>query len=121
MAKKSGTQRRTGHTPMVGRRAFLFGAGGLVVAAGGGTLLWLSRAPVAHAYTLAPESALTGNLRNAPPNVREAYRFAITNRDVLRQIPCYCNCGDQHESNAECYIKDVKADGSIVFDPMSYG
>jgi hypothetical protein len=121
MAKKPGNQRRAPQKSMVGRRAFLFGAGGLVVAAGGGALLWPSRTPIAHAYALAPESVLTGNIKSAPPNVREAYRFAVANIDVLRQIPCFCNCGDEHKSNAECYIKAVKPDGSIVFDPMSYG
>jgi hypothetical protein len=54
--------------------------------------------------------------------VRDAYRFAIANRDILRQIPCYCGCGAEgHKSNADCYIKDVRPDGSIVFDPMSFG
>ncbi len=119
MAKKSGTERP--HTAAVGRRGFLLGAGGIVVAAGGGALLWPSRTPVARAYTLAPESVLTGNIRNAPPNVREAHRFAVANPEVLKYIPCYCNCGSEHPSNAECYIKEVKPDGSIVFDPMSYG
>ena len=73
------------------------------------------------AYSLAPESALPDNLRKAPPKVRDAYRFAVANRDMLRQIPCYCGCGAEHKSNAECYIKDVRPDGSIVFDPMSFG
>ncbi len=75
----------------------------------------------AHAYELAPESVLSETLRNAPPKVREAYRFAIANREILRQIPCYCGCGAQHKSNAECYIKNVAADGKIEFDLMSYG
>ncbi len=74
------------------------------------------------AYALAPESALPANIRQAPPNVRDAYRFAIANRDILSQIPCYCGCGtERHKSNADCYIKDVKPDGSVVFDPMSFG
>ena len=75
-----------------------------------------------HPYTLPPESALPANIRQAPRNVRDAYRFAIANRDILRQIPCYCGCGtERHRSNADCYIKDVKTDGSIVFDLMSFG
>ena len=73
------------------------------------------------AYALAPESALPTNVRQAPPTVREAYRFAIANRDILKQIPCYCGCGAEHQSNAECYIKDVRPDGSIEFDLMSFG
>ncbi|MBI4536661.1 MAG: hypothetical protein HY712_01740 [candidate division NC10 bacterium] len=69
---------------------------------------------------MAPESALPEYFRKAPPNVREAYRFAIANRDVLRQIPCYCGCGGEHQNNADCYIKNVKPDGQIEFDRMSF-
>ena len=49
----------------------------------------------AHRYKLAPESILPADIRKAPVEVREAYRFAIANRDTLRYIPCYCDCGDQ--------------------------
>ncbi len=104
------------------RRAFLATAGVAVAGAAGGVFLWWpGGSGVSHAYTLAPESALAPNLRNAPPNVREAYRFAINNLDVLRQVPCYCGCGDQHKSNADCYVKEIKADGRVTFDFMSYG
>ena len=72
------------------------------------------------AYTLAPESALPAAVRPASARVQEAYRFAIANRGTLRWIPCFCGCGHEgHTSNADCYIKDVKPDGSIVFDFMS--
>jgi hypothetical protein len=74
-----------------------------------------------HAYALAPESALPDKVRQAPGSVQDAYRFAIANRDLLRQIPCYCGCGAEHRSNAECYIKDVRPDGSTIFDFMSLG
>ncbi len=74
-----------------------------------------------HAYALAPESALPANVRKAPPSVREAYRFALANRGILQQIPCYCGCGsDGHKNNADCYIKDVKFDGTVNFDQMSF-
>jgi hypothetical protein len=43
-----------------------------------------------HKYKLAPESLLPKDIRSAPEEVREAYRFAIANRDTLRYIPCYC-------------------------------
>ncbi len=75
-----------------------------------------------HAYALAPESALPAAVRRAPSKVQEAYRFAIANRDTLGWIPCFCGCGAEgHTSNADCYIKDVKPDGSIEFDSMSLG
>jgi hypothetical protein len=103
------------------RRSWLLAAGVAAVGSAGGLLAWWPGGGVSHAYTLAPESALPANLRNAAPSVREAYRFAINNRDVLRRIPCYCNCGDEHQSNAECYIKEVRTDGRVTFDYMSVG
>jgi len=95
------------------------------VALGGALVLGFSLWPagpqgVRQAYALAPESALPAYFRKAPPNVREAYRFAIANRDILRQMPCYCGCGAEHQNNADCYIKDVKSDGKIEFDNMSF-
>ena len=107
-----------------GRRSLLL-LGVLVLALGliASVFIWLGASGKAsHAYALAPESALPANIRQAPRNVRDAYRFAIANRDILQQIPCYCGCGtERHRSNADCYIKEVKPDGSIVFDPMSFG
>jgi uncharacterized protein with PCYCGC motif len=95
----------------------------LLAGVASGVFLWLGRSATSgRAYALAPEYALPTNLRQAPPNVREAYRFAIANLETLRQIPCYCGCGKEgHKNNADCYVKEVKPDGSIVFDPMSFG
>ena len=79
-------------------------------------------AATAHRYKLAPESTLPADIRRAPDDVREAYRFAIANRDILRYIPCYCGCGAQgHTSNASCYIKDDSTRDRPVFDRMSLG
>jgi hypothetical protein len=85
--------------------------------------IWPSESgKTAKAYALAPESALPAAVQRAPSKVQEAYRFAIANRDTLRYIPCFCGCGEEgHTSNADCYIKEVKSDGSIVFDDMSLG
>ncbi|RME74296.1 MAG: hypothetical protein D6784_10255 [Chloroflexi bacterium] len=71
---------------------------------------------------LAPASALPDFVRSAPPQVQEAYRFAIANPDVLRNFPCYCGCGAVgHKNNLDCYIKEVRADGSIEFDNHAFG
>jgi Protein of unknown function with PCYCGC motif len=73
-----------------------------------------------HRYKLAPESVLPADIAKAPAEVREAYRFAILNRDTLRFIPCYCGCGsDGHTSNASCYFKDNSTPEKPVFDRMS--
>jgi hypothetical protein len=71
-------------------------------------------------YQLAPESLLPADIRRAPDEVREAYRFAIANRDILRYIPCYCGCGSEgHTSNASCYVKDASTPAKLMFDRMS--
>jgi len=73
-----------------------------------------------HKYKLAPENLLPTDIRSAPEEVREAYRFAIANRDTLRYIPCYCGCGSEgHTSNASCYVKDSSTPGNLQFDRMS--
>src|SRR4051794_27982428 len=75
-----------------------------------------------HKYKLAPENLLPKDIRSAPKEVREAYRFAIANRDTLRYIPCYCGCGAQgHTSNASCYIQDNSTPDKLLFDRMSLG
>jgi Protein of unknown function with PCYCGC motif len=73
-----------------------------------------------HRYKLAPENILSADIAKAPAEVREAYRFAIVNRDTLKYIPCYCGCGpDGHTSNASCYFKDDSTPEKPVFDRMS--
>src|SRR5919106_3121560 len=99
------------------RRDFL--ADGLIIA--GAMMLAGCRGFEAaeHRYQLAPEKLLPTDIAKAPAEVREAYRFAIANRDTLRYIPCYCGCGDQgHTSNASCYIEDNSAPGKLIFDKM---
>ena len=54
-----------------------------------------------HRYQLAPENVLLADIAKPPAEFREAYPFAITNRDTLRYISCYCGCGSEgHTSNA---------------------
>ncbi len=73
-----------------------------------------------HRYKLAAENVLPADIAKAPAEVREAYRFAITNRDTLRYIPCYCGCGSEgHTSNASCYVKDSSTASKLIFDRMS--
>jgi hypothetical protein len=74
------------------------------------------------AFTLAPESALPEFAKNAPAQVKEAYRFAIANPEVLEAFPCYCGCANMgHENNLDCYIKQVHADGTIEFENHAFG
>jgi Protein of unknown function with PCYCGC motif len=105
----------------IGRRSFL-ATGALMVGVVVSGMLSSCKTfgATRHSYKLAPESVLPMDIRQAPADVREAYRFAIANRDVLRYIPCYCGCvNDGHTSNASCYIKDSSRPGNLVFDRMS--
>lgn len=58
----------------------------------------------------------------ASESVQEAYRFAVANQDLLQWMPCFCGCGEWgHTSNASCYVQEMRDDGSVLLDPMSYG
>ena len=54
--------------------------------------------------------------------VQETYRFAVANQDLLQWMPCFCGCGEWgHASNADCYVQEVRDDGSALLDSMSFG
>jgi hypothetical protein len=56
------------------------------------------------------------------PRVRETYRFAVANQDALRWMPCFCGCrATGHTSNASCYVQEMRGDGSVLLDSMSFG
>jgi hypothetical protein len=74
------------------------------------------------ALSLAPISLLSDMIRGAPSAVRDAYRFAIANPDILSNIPCYCGCRDVgHQSNLDCFVKQFNADGSVALDNHAFG
>ena len=78
--------------------------------------------PAQTEVSLAPESALPDFVHGAAPQVKEAYRFAIANPEILSAFPCYCGCGAMgHENNLQCYIKEVRTDGSIEFENHAFG
>jgi hypothetical protein len=71
---------------------------------------------------MAPQSVLPGYAQQAGPRVRDAYRFAVANPDVMTKIPCYCGCGTMgHDHALDCFVKDVQPDGSIEFDNHAAG
>lgn len=64
------------------------------------------------------EVPLPDFVRQSPSEVQEAYRFAVERPDILSFLPCYCGCvyhGDN--SNWNCFIDGVDAQGTILFDP----
>ncbi|MBW3631570.1 MAG: PCYCGC domain-containing protein [Chloroflexi bacterium] len=58
----------------------------------------------------------------ASARIQETYRYAVANQDLLQWMPCFCGCGEWgHKSNAGCYVQEMRNDGSVLLDPMSYG
>ncbi|RME43846.1 MAG: hypothetical protein D6791_14535 [Chloroflexi bacterium] len=97
---------------------FLTAAVALLLAACGG-----GKATPANPIVLAPESELPPALRDAPAEVKEAYRFAIANKELLQQIPCFCGCvGVGHTSNYACYVAEDGGPGNVIqFDSHAFG
>ena len=56
----------------------------------------------------------------APPELRALYEFAARRPDVLHYLPCFCGCGNVHRSNYDCFIDEVRADGTVLIDDMSF-
>lgn len=57
-------------------------------------------------------------LDKVDPQIKEVYQIASSVNDTLKSIPCYCGCGESagHLHNGNCFIKEVKQDGSVVWD-----
>src|SRR5450759_3695527 len=71
---------------------------------------------------MAPMSDMPAEIQKAPVSVSGAYRFAVSNPDALKNVPCYCGCGSaRHTSNYSCYVKEVKPSGAVVFDQHALG
>jgi hypothetical protein len=74
-----------------------------------------------HLYMM-PLDQMPADVQSAPVSVREAYQFASINPDVMKDIPCFCGCGDiGHTSNYDCYVSDVDVQGNIQFDNHALG
>jgi len=69
-----------------------------------------------------PMDQMPAEVQSAPVTVQEAYQFASINPDLMKDIPCYCGCGDiRHTSNYDCYVSDVDAQRNIKFDNHALG
>ena len=74
-----------------------------------------------HLYML-PMDQMPADVQSAPVVVQEAYQFASINPDIMKNIPCYCGCGDiGHTSNYDCYVSKVDDKGTINFDNHALG
>ena len=73
-------------------------------------------------FPMASLSVMPGEVQLAPQVVQEAYQFAIANPETLKQLPCYCGCGDMgHTSNYACYVQNQTLEGEITFDNHAIG
>ena len=65
---------------------------------------------------------MPAEVQSAPVTVQEAYQFNVANPDIMKNIPCYCGCGNVgHTSNYDCYVAEVDAAGNISFDTHALG
>jgi hypothetical protein len=68
--------------------------------------------------TTASIEVLPSFLNNVDPQIKDIYQIAGLSNELLQNIPCYCGCGEEagHKHNGNCFIKEVKTDGSVVWD-----
>ncbi len=70
---------------------------------------------------MAPLSQMPADVQKASKTTQDAYRFAVLNPDIMKNIPCYCGCGGMgHTSNYSCYVSS-DADGKITYDSHALG
>jgi hypothetical protein len=71
---------------------------------------------------MASMDLMPAEVHTAPVSVQEAYQFNVANPDIMKDIPCYCGCGNiGHTSNYDCYVSDVDSEGKITFDNHALG
>jgi hypothetical protein len=71
---------------------------------------------------MAEMSGMPADVKSAPTTVQQAYQFAVANPDVMKQIACYCGCGNMgHTSNYSCYVENADAQGTITYDTHALG
>jgi hypothetical protein len=69
-----------------------------------------------------PLDQMPAEVQSAPVSVQEAYQFAAANPDIMKNIPCYCGCGNiGHTSNYDCYVSSMDGKGNIAFDNHALG
>jgi len=65
---------------------------------------------------------MPAEVQSAPVTVQTAYQFNAANPDIMKDIPCYCGCGNiGHTSNYDCYVSNIDSKGTITFDNHALG
>jgi hypothetical protein len=67
---------------------------------------------------LAPVEQLREDIQAQYEHIRVPYQLALANPELLSQIPCYCGCRAVHKNVKDCFVREVKADGTVVWDNM---
>jgi hypothetical protein len=71
---------------------------------------------------MSPLEQMPMEVQSAPVTVQTAYQFNTANPDIMKDIPCYCGCGNiGHTSNYDCYVLNVDTNGKIAFDNHALG
>ena len=71
---------------------------------------------------MASMDLMPAEVHAAAVSVQEAYQFNVANPEIMKEIPCYCGCGNiGHSSNYDCYVSDVDDAGNISFDNHALG
>jgi Protein of unknown function with PCYCGC motif len=69
-----------------------------------------------------PAGEMPDYVKTADAVVQTLYKGAVDQFDAYSHIPCYCGCAiytTAHKNLAECFIKEKKADGTLVFTDHS--
>ena len=65
---------------------------------------------------------MPADVQSAPVTVQEAYQFTSANPDLMKNIPCYCGCGNiGHTSNYSCYVESQDDKGNFRWDSHALG
>nr|WP_286166056.1 PCYCGC motif-containing (lipo)protein [Peribacillus frigoritolerans] len=63
-------------------------------------------------------SVLPSFLNEQPDEIKTLYKAAAEHEELLSYMPCYCGCGESagHNDNGNCFIKERKENGAIIWD-----
>lgn len=81
-----------------------------------------SQASASSSLHLMPMDRMPPEVKAAPSVVQQSYQFAAANPELMKQIPCYCGCGNiGHTSNYSCYVQGSDGQGNLSFDDHALG
>jgi len=57
-------------------------------------------------------------LNGQTDSIKSIYKASAESKELLEKIPCYCGCSDSvgHKNNYDCFIRENKKNGGIVWD-----